>query len=502
MKKKLLALSVASILGGFAATASAGVIPGTGGVGNMTTTNATVMEFNGDGIGHVLLVPYYTAQNGNATLLNIVNTDTTNGKAVKVRFRGAQNSDDVFDFHLYLSPGDVWAGMVSEGADGRAQLTTADNSCTLPANVNQSFVVSRLNGTAAERAAGTREGYVEIFNMADIPPNGAAGAATLYGQIKHAANGNVGCGAPLTGLSPDITTEANAASAGFNTPSTGLMANWTIINVPEAAAWTGVATAIEARTAGGVAGRGNFVWHPQTATAVGGAIDNLTADPLLKTTGTITAAFYDLPDVSTPYVTAPGAGAPETQATAIAGALAKTAVINEYITDPTVFAATDWVFSMPTRRYAVAVDYTAPVSLLFNAGVSTHFDNTNVDLNGAVACVEADAVNIRDRSERLAQGTDFVISPGTPTVLQFCGEASVLSFNAGGASQPSVLGAELTRNDVDTPYVDGWARIQTSGLGAGLPILGAAFVKATNPNAAPGVSGNYGAVYEHRYTRP
>jgi len=45
--------------------------------------------------GDILLVPYFSAQGANATLLSIVNTDTVNGKAVKVRFRGAANSDDL-----------------------------------------------------------------------------------------------------------------------------------------------------------------------------------------------------------------------------------------------------------------------------------------------------------------------------------------------------------------------------------------------------------------------
>ena len=36
-----------------------------------------------DGIGHILLVPYFSTNNGNATLLSLVNTDTVMGKAVR-----------------------------------------------------------------------------------------------------------------------------------------------------------------------------------------------------------------------------------------------------------------------------------------------------------------------------------------------------------------------------------------------------------------------------------
>lgn len=561
MKKKLLALGVASVFGVLAMPASAGVVTGTGpavpvaGDGTIALPTGTTLQFNEGGVGHILLVPYYTVQNGNATLINLVNTDTVNGKAVKVRFRGAQNSDDVFDFQVYLSPGDVWAASVTQAADGRAQLSTADNSCTLPANVNQPFVTGRLPGdTEAAKAAGTREGYVEILTMADIPPfvTVPPAAETLYMTTKHKTDGSVNCGTALTSLNADIIAEGGAAgadAAGLESPTTGLMANWTIINVPAASAWSGQAAAIEARTAGGLAGSGNFVWFPQMSTPVAG-FGGLSADPLLLS-GKIAGAYYDLPDLSTPYVTAFAVGAPERQASALTDAIAKVSVTNEYITDPGVFAQTDWVFSMPTRRYAVAIDYTATVAanrMIFNPGVfvttgaygtDSYFaaapgtaqqvnpatplntnsalaaniagSGANVTRDGFSVCTQlgAGAIRVTDRSERTLAGSDFVISPGTPTTLAFCGETNVLSFNAGGGM--SVLGGEIARANIDIgSFVDGWARINTQGNPsgvtvsgrAGLPVLGAAFVQATNPNAAPGVSGNYGAAYEHRFVRP
>ena len=107
MKKNVLALSIAAMIGGlgFAGAASAAVVQGTAGFvpgTTMTTTNATTLELSEGGVGHMLLVPYYSAQNGNMTVLHVVNTDTVNGKAVKVRFRGAANSDDVMDFQVFM----------------------------------------------------------------------------------------------------------------------------------------------------------------------------------------------------------------------------------------------------------------------------------------------------------------------------------------------------------------------------------------------------------------
>jgi len=87
MKKNVLAMSVAAALLG--ATGAANAITTVGG------GDATGTVLNPNGTGHILMVPYFSAQGDNATLLNLVNTDVTNGKAVKVRFRGARNSDDV-----------------------------------------------------------------------------------------------------------------------------------------------------------------------------------------------------------------------------------------------------------------------------------------------------------------------------------------------------------------------------------------------------------------------
>lgn len=445
MKKKLLALGVASVIGGFALNASAVVVPGTGtpqsgalpANNELGLSNATALEFNPDGIGHILVVPYYSAQGGNATMFNLVNTDTVNGKLVKVRFRGALNSDDVLDFQVFLSPGDVWAATVSQGADGRATLTTTDNTVTLPgftAGVPQPFITDRLPGSAAEKAAGTLEGYVEIFNVADIPPRNPLPASpsaaqiearSLYASIKHRADGSVlgltttqlarlaidfdGGATQVSGVSGTATldnsfnAEQKAAFFGLATPTTGLAANWTIINVPNAAAWSGTATAVEARLAGNAA-RGNFVWFPQNSNpliAAAGNIETLTADPLLRYSSTWTGAKtpliaqFDLPDLSTPYVAAPAAGAPEVQASLLTSALAVTTVANEFVTDPGIFAATDWVFSMPTRRYSVAVDYsgTDASGIAYTASTTPTLDNSRLIFNVGVGAGATGAAN-------------------------------------------------------------------------------------------------------------
>ena len=554
MRKNILAVSIAAMIGGlgFAGAASAGVsIPAAA-----APNPATVLEVTPEGTGHILLVPYFSTQNGNVSLLNIVNTDTTNGKAVKLRYRGAANSDDIYDITIFLSPGDVWSAEVSQ-KDGVSYLTTPDNSCTLPASVNAPFATNRVKG--GDKAQ-TLEGYIEILNMADVPAKlvDDAGvtvnrANALYTAIKH-VKGVAPCatipsqladlgaaGAALDGTDatdlPLIAATPNAWNVrGYAAPSGGLMANWSIVNISKAGSFTGDATAVVAKDAAGPAGvpaLGNIVFSPQSAAAQPAAtIAGLTADPLLvvgsiwdkdgvwtpTTTAPVKAALYDFPDLSTPYV---GAIAPLAQANMLAGAVATLSVTNEYLTNPAVSFATDWTFSMPTRRYNVALDY-ANSRALFTATAetdpanvaTTYFSPVNTSLNAAktLLCVRPEysgtsTLSYRDQSEQTSTG-GYVISPGDVTVLDFCGETNVLSFNN---EEGSVLGSVIARKNIQTVqsatttavYTDGWMKLGTPGLpigaGAGapigLPILGHAYAKAL------GVAASLGGIWKHRTDR-
>lgn len=614
MNKRILSLSIAAIIGGVgvAGGASAAVLSPSGG------TAASALNQSTDGTGHILLVPYFTTQAGNATLLNIVNTDQKNGKAVKVRFRGASNSDDVFDFQIYMSPGDVWTANVSQGSDGRSVLTTNDKTCTRPAVVTgTSFPTGRLPSTytAAQLANETREGYIEILNMADVPKgatadqvaapgNAALAVNPLFAAIKHSSgvptcaetalgllstdptgfsktqpyyqgtvsgvvvdNGS-GFGA-LTNTAETTSLATSAQTLGLTYPSGGLFANWTIINVPNTTTYSGTATAVKAT---GNNGLGNLVFFPQTdnpltttyvsaaaagaaTVAVAGTVDQITADPLLRTsavgdytglkqvpfTPLVTAAYYDQPDLSTPYVGVVNTTTTSalTQALLLTGSLAVSSVSNEYLTNPLINAATDWVFSSPTRRYNTAFNYAYSSSTgdgrVFTNYASlgaTQFHNTaggttttvantdypffsplNTSVSGKQICVTSDTQNGFGQEEQ-ATTTGFVVSPGTPYVLSFCGETSIVVF---GSS--SVLGAAVASNKAPPlPATDGWLRIGTTGKAAvvtggfnsaspsltaastsyGLPVIGYSAEKAVNGAVSAGVSGNFGLLFGHR----
>jgi len=91
---------------------TAAVLAGLAGAAGIAAT-AQAVNLNPDGLGQVLVYPYYTANDGNTTILSVVNT-TDNAKAVKVRFLEGFNSREVLDFNLYLSHHDVWVAAIAQ----------------------------------------------------------------------------------------------------------------------------------------------------------------------------------------------------------------------------------------------------------------------------------------------------------------------------------------------------------------------------------------------------
>ena len=529
MRKNLLTLSIAAMVGGLSGVAAhAGPVvfdstATTNIAGNATTpaivgqlppgtSAASRMAFTADGIGHVLLVPYFTTNGDNKSLLNIVNTDLTNGKAVKLRYRNALNSDDIFDITVYLSPGDVWTADVAADAQGYSRLVTEDASCTAPSAAyikeadNGRFATGRVLNNAP---AGTREGYIEILNTADIRPflNGVDGSPDfskpnpLFTTIKH-VNDKAPCSAALLENSAVLVADANSPNSprnrGYSYPTGGLFADWTIVNVTDKASFSGNAAAVQAN------GAGKLVWFPQSSTSVTALEARaVTADPLL-TQGRVQAALYDFPDLSTPYTT--GAATPEQQSTELSTRMAVRSVSNEYLSSAGIAFATDWVFSMPTRRYQVAVDYAtktavqaanlAPTNVgtkhfvIKNNPVAGNFLDGNVtfDVANQRLCVTGFDTKSFNREE--SSKTNTVISPAG--VFNLCGEANVLTFN-----NPtfSLMGAPAAiSQNVNTGFGDGWFTVSTPGYNNnGLPVLGFAAAKTRGANL--------GGTWAHRVTR-
>src|SRR6266545_583272 len=218
-------------------------LAGAGALGMTATANA--VSVNPNGLGQVLIYPYYTVQSdaaGNAynSLLSVVNTDSS-AKAVKVRFLEGRNSREVLDFNLFLSKFDVWTAAiipVGTGATAGAQVITRDNSCTIPANSALKAGVNFVNfgyvgdggGDALDR---TKEGYVEIILMGSYTSTNCTSIVVTH------VDGTPLCQSAKHPLS-DTTAKIDVSGT-----TGGLFGGMTLINVSSGTAYTEEAVALE-----------------------------------------------------------------------------------------------------------------------------------------------------------------------------------------------------------------------------------------------------------------
>lgn len=343
-----------------------------------------------------------------------------------------------------------------------------------------------------------------MLTMANIPPTSPAFTAIkhTYGVTPAPCSGAVSVPVALRAF----LTETGIAGLGLGNPTTGLLANWSIANTADATSWSGEATAIVAVDGNGRAGYGNTVAYPQTIgtpslISSGTPVAQLTADPLLAS-GVVPIQLYDLPDLSTPYTSTLTSAQ---QAALLSAALAKASLSNEYLTNDAALSSTDWVFTMPTRRYSVAINHATGLPV-FTTPSSSHFSAANTTVLGTGGdrkiCVTGISRSFRDQSEQV----QTVVSP--VPVVPMCGGVSVWSINAGSGLTASAVAAKVTRQNLELDYEDGWGEIGTPGLyrvpglpglgSYGLPMLGMALSKSTDPHTG----GSHGRTWTHRFTEP
>ena len=215
----------------FAALAAAGCLA--------TSTSSGAVEVNPDGIGQVLLYPYYTVRSsstGNVlnTLISVGNT-TDHVKVVRVRFREGSVGYPVADCNVYLNAHDMWTGAVLPDDGGGAKFLSLDHSCAVPpapatiAFSNYAYIGDPVN-VSLDR---TREGFIEIIEMGD------------YGLASTAAVGSVAEGVQQIGGVPLDCSRAQLDTGAEAQPGTGgLFGRAILINVLDGTEFAYSATAL------------------------------------------------------------------------------------------------------------------------------------------------------------------------------------------------------------------------------------------------------------------
>ena len=477
-------------------TAVVAGIAGVVGIANM----ANAVNLNPDGLGQVLLYPYYTVNNSQNTLLSVVNT-TSNGKAVKVRFLEGYNSREVLDFNLFLSPYDVWTAAVFKLSDGGAAgdgagIFTFDNSCTAPTFTSgplgngagyQAFLHYAYTGSYSDGGptddTRTLEGHFEMISMADIT------AGTLLTDITHVN------GVPAKCSAAEALLEAGGATV--IPPTGGLFGAASIVNV----------------------GQGTYYAYNADA------IDGFTASTLVSSTGSLDPSLRDANDAgagsdATAYVfnngTLVSAVYSSSQAIDAVSALFDASnVYNQYQHSSNGSVGSDWVVTFPTKRFYVDSLYagsSAPIAPFEHA-----FSDSKTTLG--LSC-DVVGISIFDREERTTSTPSCGFSPCPPGQpdSSICHETNVITF---GGADSSILGSNLVSN-IASPFANGWVQLSftTAANGGtaktghdhasrtdvngtvfyGLPVSGFEAENFVNGNLG-GVLANYSGVYRHRNSR-
>ncbi|HKK57573.1 hypothetical protein [Marinobacter sp.] len=388
-------------------TLTTAIVAGLTGVAGMVSV-ANAVNINPDGLGQVLIYPYYTTRGGNDTLISVVNT-SSQAKAAKVRFLEGLNSREVLDFNLYLSAFDVWTAAITESPEGDgARMLTNDSSCTVPyffaAGGEQAFLDFEFTGenedggtTALERV---RSGYVEILDMGTVigerpefATNKDTGESVFLGYsdtdapasaiIPLASNPRVdpeidlinvpsrpivsifGSEAALT--HEDVETEdGELLSLPANCQQ--LVNAWSFGTVsPFVTYWSsfgGSQDVVDPEGVGTLFGSASIInvnegtllsynaepidnWRDASAHSSPGAVT-----PNILSTDQQTSAVFQSGSQSVSQVNW-GANAPQNVINAI---LMHDTILNEYVVNPGIGAQTEWVFTFPTKRFHVDRD--------------------------------------------------------------------------------------------------------------------------------------------------
>jgi hypothetical protein len=509
---------------------------------------AQAVSVNADGSGQVLIFPYYNTQAGFQTNFSFRNTKNQ-FKAVKVRLRESENSNDVLDFNVYMSPFDVFTFAVKGTAAGPV-LVTSDKTCTFP-TVPAAPVALKGDVYKETNIDDAREGYVEVIEMGvidttiNLNPVGTAAAVNISAGLDHGttgvpadcsvitkalADGKWTRGGAKSSAAPDYHG-GNASPAGFLTPSGGLQGSSILLDVANGAAFVAdpVALVNYAATNGAETGAqyylpddGDFFLFPSLASGnvMTSEVMSDNAASLLTTTWGLVAADWGLSD-PTAFRTNDASGvASGLNPYPIAHALAATEINNSYFINPTFDAATDWVVTFPSRKHGIFNNFAYDgAAIVAETHPVLNFKETA--LKDDVKYKSSDAFWDREEQQPVTVSTSgfspVVGATSSDVILER--EVNILTFAPAEGDAKTVLGSQFADPfTMEAGFISGWARLKlakTYDLGAhaiiggwaaapaggssyeGVPTLGFAAIRGNT-----GVDGkDVGETVPHSFTR-
>jgi hypothetical protein len=439
----------------------------------MLGTGAGAVSLSENGSGQALILPYYTVNGGNSTLLSLRNS-TDAVKAVRIRFREGRNGAPVLDFNIYLAPHDTWTGAVVGDAEGPARISRSDKTCTVPLlpDVPQPF----FNFAYSPPSFGdggpyhlerTREGFVEFIEMGEVfdDADGGFRPATAATPVRTQSNENENAPANCQVLHdawsiPDGLW-LRKPHRNIRSPAGGLSANAVIVNAAQGSSFSVPALAL------------SEFFSPAGSCAPG--CDGLAGQNLHDSPG------YIFPDLSSARDADGGATAlirhagqsyrfrfegEGAGARAVTALLMRRSLSNEFNAAQAALLSSnsEWVLTQPTR-YLLQRGASASTRLPFRAA----YRGSNVaPYSGLQGACEATLFEHWGRDGRPpSRGGSFGLPPPTPPPPQLCWTTQVLAFNQAGVGdvlrggQPSrVLGARYAAPV--RPCLQPWTSASTS----------------------------------------
>ena len=470
---------------------TAAILAGLAGAAGLAGT-AHAVNVNPDGTGQVLLYPYYTVNDGNNTLISIVNT-TDAYKAVKIRFLEGYNSREVLDFNIYMSPEDVWVASIADSSafgapPGVPHIQIPDGTCTVPYLYENASTAPGLqafldiafndyedlggmdltdNGPRSIRRAG--EGHIEVIEMGEIADIGIEDYVRYDGDlrpiqvaIKHKDGKPGDCGLlnalwteavdPLTGgidfansgkwVQESIGTEADI------TPDTPLGRNGEVFSamLPNGGGLFGGAAIVNSA---------NGTMFSYDAKALQGF--DASPEGVHYRPGTIYPSLNSGDQDSATVFLTGGAnptmvGPYDYSVDAVSAAFMHEAVMNEYVVLDVMNAGTEWVITFPTKNFytdlarMVAEGFEASPGVPFTMARAP-FTNLNGEMGVDGPLCEVVSIQTWDREEAtfIPDEPEGDLRPPTvspslppqgscadfgtcPSYFQLCNEVNVLRF--------------------------------------------------------------------------
>lgn len=125
--------------------------------------SAMAVELAPNGKGDVLIAPMFMTGGQWSTELKVINTSLVDSAVAKLEFHAPTDSAELRDFFIFLSPGDVWTGVVSESGGTVRVNSTDDSAWTVSQLANGCTSATGTPGISTTLNGNWATGYVNVF---------------------------------------------------------------------------------------------------------------------------------------------------------------------------------------------------------------------------------------------------------------------------------------------------------------------------------------------------